>query len=824
MARININYEGMSNKFKLVILSQLLGFCDSGKKFKLLVHAYHSKPYRNYLSIINVIAILCIAVWLHFSNFAFAQSDCNGQVTVDKIFNPISVLTGDPVTVYVHVHGCTGEIVTPIPFDAVLVIDQSGSMGTNDPNDKRIEAAQDFVNCAPVGSTIALVSFDDDAHIRVPMTTDKTAVINGLDDLRGNEGGGTNTYDALVKAHTLLVPSNREKFVVELTDGLDTSGHPDSDFDALLAEAVAMGYRYITIALGSEPNTWMLRSFANETGGHFAPSPTANDLAQAFDDACSYAGSLANTREIILKEKINHGSATSPSVQPVQGTFETDIDSITPEQINDFYLTGEIDAEIGSLSSGEGRFIKFDISSDCVDPDSQDDIVQVDIDDASSKIDYVYGTSSASVPLPMKQFTCHRSTEPRITKWFNESNFELRIDVESRYQTDPQGNVDNTIRQLVVIDQPSSYFQPDLTTLIPNTDVDVFPGPTADVIYWRLGDLAPQETKSVTVNLDSRVCDGNYVPPIPVNATKYTGGFPGMVNYLRPELTTGSQLMPFLSTNLLPPIPNCPGRPDFYLEPAQTYVEFRYGTGFVNRGVMKKDDSKAVWVDTKQSNGYWNRTLADAAAISGAQASQCGPSQSVEDCFRVDGQGDIWEISGFAPRVFARLANTGKQTSLNLPDGARLYVFNYQATGWDIIDNAHMSSMDPNQRKLLIFNVPTNSINPSAHIRTYKMRPMAAIKALEEINIGLWNQLRQVLELNPNLFAQLRQMGPSEPSDIIALLPQNIATVFENQLQSMGYSFAWGKPSIRIRIEVSTQGGVDVHSNNNYTEEVILVR
>jgi len=747
--------------------------------------------------------------------------ECNGQIQVTKTFEPETVLAGDPVTVFVHVHGCSGQVVDPVPFDAVLVIDQSDSMDWNDPNDKRIDAAEDFVDCAPYGSRLGLVWFNDDAHVDSGMTTDRATLHSKLDDLRGDEGGGTNIHDSLVKAHQLLAGSTLETFVVLLTDGEDNSSHPDSDFMVLLDDAITREIRYLTIALGGDADTWMLRYFADQTVGSFAESPSADELANAFDDACKYAGSLTKTREIALKERVSSAYSTRPSV----GSFETDIESITPGQISTFYANGSIDADIGSLGSGEGRFIKFDVTADCLQPNSAEDSVLVDIDDPNSIVEYVYGVDHATAQVPMKKFECLRPGEIRIKKRFDEASFKLELEVENAYLPDPEGIEDNTLRGLMVWDRPSLFFQADFDSVSPIDGADSFPDAFTDVVHWGLGDLAPKEKKVVSVQLESRVCSGTYDPPIPVNATKYTGGRPGLISYTSPIGVRTKREVPFKSTNLLPPIASCPGRPDLFITGAYTFKEFQTSTQFVRRGVKNSLDSEGIWVDSREDSGYWNRTIANLSAITGAhEVQEDGVLAPLAKRVGVDGQGDLFYLSTSSPPfIYCRFFNTGEIASDAEPQGLKVFVYNFTDDRWDLLGAKDMPAIEVNSGELVAVRAEVTQVRQSLHVRPYKMRPREALMALEEIAPTFAAQVQQALNQDPALFLQFQSMGPCVPSDVIAILPSNLGTLLSNRLNGLGYDFAWGKPSIRIRVEAGTANG-DAHTNNNFAEQAVLVK
>src|SRR5512139_2201246 len=82
-----------------------------------------------------------------------------GEPGITKYRSPDRVEAGQPVTVTIRIEGSSGEVPEPVPFDGVLVIDQSGSMADNDPSNKRIDAAESFVDCVAPMSRLGIVKY-----------------------------------------------------------------------------------------------------------------------------------------------------------------------------------------------------------------------------------------------------------------------------------------------------------------------------------------------------------------------------------------------------------------------------------------------------------------------------------------------------------------------------------------------------------------------------------------------------------------------------------------------------------------------------------------
>ena len=113
--------------------------------------------------------------------------------------------------------------------DVVLLIDNSGSMRWNDPQDLRIVAAKLFIDLASPGDQIGIIAFSSQYEVIAPLTPitgpdTKVVLKDALRDL--GEMSNTHMVAALEQAMKMLEgsPSANRRFVIFLTDG---EPHPD---------------------------------------------------------------------------------------------------------------------------------------------------------------------------------------------------------------------------------------------------------------------------------------------------------------------------------------------------------------------------------------------------------------------------------------------------------------------------------------------------------------------------------------------------------------------------------------------------------------------
>ena len=165
------------------------------------------------------------------------------------------------------------------PYSAALLLDQSSSVATTDPNDARLAAAATFMDNLSSGDEVALVAFASGGRLPFrPVTSyrdsdgnDFTTAPDQLDrylqDLADLEGGGRPLYDAVRTAANLTKESanNTNRVVVVFTDGRDTGSA--SDLDDVIDFATEHGVVLHPVALSNSADAPALAEMAGETGG-----------------------------------------------------------------------------------------------------------------------------------------------------------------------------------------------------------------------------------------------------------------------------------------------------------------------------------------------------------------------------------------------------------------------------------------------------------------------------------------------------------------------------------------------------------------------------
>ncbi|MFB3116656.1 MAG: VWA domain-containing protein, partial [Gammaproteobacteria bacterium] len=121
--------------------------------------------------------------------------------------------------------------------DVILVLDNSGSMKKNDPQFLTKQAVTEFINKLDESTRAAIIIFDQDVRMAVPLTDITSASRQGLLDSLSKinyRGLYTNSPAAIESAIYDLKNNGREearKIIVFMTDGIVDTGNADRDLE-----------------------------------------------------------------------------------------------------------------------------------------------------------------------------------------------------------------------------------------------------------------------------------------------------------------------------------------------------------------------------------------------------------------------------------------------------------------------------------------------------------------------------------------------------------------------------------------------------------------
>lgn len=173
------------------------------------------------------------------------------------------------------------------PLDVMLLIDRSGSMGSEGKMDAAKNAAKMFVDLMRTRDKIGVVDFDDVASLTRSLTqidadrtviTDTKEAIDGLFPRNYTSIGG-----ALLEGHQELNAKGADdpvRTMILLSDGLENSSPYVRD---VLSDIVDDQIVVHTVGLGSNADQDLLHTIAKQTGGEYRFSPSAKQLQEIYN-------------------------------------------------------------------------------------------------------------------------------------------------------------------------------------------------------------------------------------------------------------------------------------------------------------------------------------------------------------------------------------------------------------------------------------------------------------------------------------------------------------------------------------------------------------
>lgn len=190
--------------------------------------------------------------------------------------------------------------------DIVLALDISGSMMADDFEPNRFQAAkqitQKFIS-SRTDDNIALVIFAGESLSLMPLTNDRAALVNALDNVKpGALADGTAIGDGLSSSiNRILSGKAKSKSVILLTDGSNNAGDVPPSTAAEIAKK--KGVKVYTIGVGTNGTIQVqdpygfssttietkideesLRSIAKQTGGKYFRATDKGMLQSVFDE------------------------------------------------------------------------------------------------------------------------------------------------------------------------------------------------------------------------------------------------------------------------------------------------------------------------------------------------------------------------------------------------------------------------------------------------------------------------------------------------------------------------------------------------------------
>lgn len=245
----------------------------------------------------------------------------------------------------------SGNPLDVMNYDVAIVMDESGSMTSSDPERVAVEAAKMFIDMEKAsGISTAIVEFSDDVKnsgMILSENQDSKEYLKNILDSIVYKRAHTDTGAGLKEAVRTLRNSNTEnkKVIIMFTDGRTeiTSGSrtleaSKADVEEAVEMAAAEGYRIYAVGLNADGNVdeQELNSISQSTGGRTLIANDVNELPAFFNEIFK---ELGNIDEIPIVEFVANGEYQNVKVPIANDTIlEANIVMLSGMQIEDVKL------------------------------------------------------------------------------------------------------------------------------------------------------------------------------------------------------------------------------------------------------------------------------------------------------------------------------------------------------------------------------------------------------------------------------------------------------------------------------------------------------
>ncbi|MGE7825173.1 IPT/TIG domain-containing protein [Paenibacillus sp. NPDC093718] len=273
------------------------------------------------------LVMVALVFLVGISSFPYSSNAATNYVTATKTVNPNSILVGGEAEVTLNIQG-TPPVNVVKPNDVILIIDRSGSMGTEKMNNAKL-AAKGFIDLMDLTKhQVGVVDYASEAYQGVQLTNDGAAAKSYIDTITAS--GGTGTALAIMKAQEYLANHRPEAqpVIVLMTDGDATVGGDGlSAYEYTLKkaeEAKNAGIVFYTIALldqGIDPDTSgpnkLLKDMATTSHHHhFVLGSTG--LSEIYAAIVKEIG-LASAYDVVVTDTV------SDQFEIVPGSYDSNI-------------------------------------------------------------------------------------------------------------------------------------------------------------------------------------------------------------------------------------------------------------------------------------------------------------------------------------------------------------------------------------------------------------------------------------------------------------------------------------------------------------------
>ncbi len=234
--------------------------------------------------------------------FSAAQTGhaTGGRVKVYSDFDKPVVQTGRSERVVLRVGLSAGKVLpntSRLPINLAIVLDRSGSMGSQGKIENARSAAIDIIERLGPADIVALVAYDTAAQVIIPAQhlTDKDRFIDAIGRLTPR--GSTALYDGTrLGAHEVLRHASGEFLnrVILLSDGLANQGPQSTpEIAGLGNDMAAQGISVTTVGVGTDYNEDLMGTLASTGGGNVYFAKDSDGIPAIFAQEIGEAMTMA---------------------------------------------------------------------------------------------------------------------------------------------------------------------------------------------------------------------------------------------------------------------------------------------------------------------------------------------------------------------------------------------------------------------------------------------------------------------------------------------------------------------------------------------------
>ena len=232
-------------------------------------------------------------------------------------------------------------------IEIVFVVDDSGSMSSNDGSYKRLSVAIDLINNLPADAKVGVVLFDSSVQALTSSLTTKDIAKGYLTRTYFNNSGNTKLYSG-AKVGLDLMSSKQEgdgvmRIIVLLSDGQPSS---DSYTQAnIISMANAKGAKIYTVGLGNSTSAFnsCLKPLSEGTDGQYYHSSNASELQKIYDNIGETIDMSADDDGDGISNFFESGVDKNgvPTLPTINGMDFMGLDKNNPDTDGDGYLDGQ---------------------------------------------------------------------------------------------------------------------------------------------------------------------------------------------------------------------------------------------------------------------------------------------------------------------------------------------------------------------------------------------------------------------------------------------------------------------------------------------------